>query len=104
MIYEKQNIAKAKYRFKKIKGHKRFLKESIKSILYHKVLRLFIYVYSLLTQKNIMFPCSEKYGIQSAGIRHVFVTCEFGMGFLQIIQVMTETIRFAFHYVLKRYK
>ena len=46
-----------------------------KSVHHHKVLRLFVYGYTLLTPKNIMFSCSKKYGIQSAGRRHVILRC-----------------------------
>ena len=44
-----------------------------KSIHHHKFLRLFVYGCSLLTPKNIMFPCSKKIGIQSAGRSHVIL-------------------------------
>ena len=44
-----------------------------------------------------MFPCSQKYGIRSAGICY---SCKFEMAIFKIVQVMTENIRFAFHYVL----
>ena len=62
------------------------------SIHPHKFLRPFVYEYSLLTQKNIMFLCSQKYGIQYPG--------KFAMAVFKIVQVMTENVRFAFLYVL----
>ena len=76
------------------------VKKKKKSIHHHKFLRLFVYGYSLMTPKN-RFPCSKKYGIQSAGRRPVIlVFCKFEIVIFKIVQVMTENIPFAFLYVL----
>ena len=51
-----------------------------------------------------MFPYSENMEFNLLiGDMLVFVTCKFEMAIFKIVQGMTETIRFAFHYVLSIY-
>ena len=72
-----------------------------KSIHHHIFLRHFVYGYSLLTSKNIMFPCSKNMEFSlRVGDMPFFIFCKIEIVIFKIVQVMTENIPFAFLYVL----
>ena len=74
-----------------------------KSIHHHKFLRLFIYGYSLLTQKKThnvsVFEKNMEFSLR-VGDMSFFLFCRFEIVIFKIVQVMTENIPFAFLYVL----